>query len=83
MAAGNQCDNCRAFGAPHSRSWLYLVRQPDAPQGFAALIGMPVPAEPLTFCSMLCVGQYAYVQAVTTSPAAGTEPPPAGTGWPS
>jgi hypothetical protein len=31
MTAGNQCDTCRAFGLPHSRSWLYLVRQPEGP----------------------------------------------------
>jgi hypothetical protein len=72
---GNRCDapGCTAFSPPSCR-WLYLVQPPEDSSVLAALgIGR---AEPLTFCSMLCVAQYAYVQAVVEGSATGQEPSP-------
>jgi hypothetical protein len=64
MAAGNQCDTCRTFAPQGSPRWLYLVRQPTEPPSFVeSMLGCRT--EPLTFCSMRCVAEYAYVQVVT------------------
>ena len=73
MTAGLQCDTCRTFAPQGSPRWLYLVQQPSEPPSFVeSMLGSR--ADPLTFCSMLCVAQYAYVQAVTEGKPAGTEP---------
>jgi hypothetical protein len=69
---GNQCDNCRKFGV-HPAGWLYLVQHPEQPSSFMSSL-FPQPADPLTFCSMRCVAEYAYVQAVAKDAATGTEP---------
>lgn len=71
---GNQCDNCRTF-APPSPKWHYLVQQTDT-DSFAAMVGI-TRTEPLTFCSPLCVADYAYALAAIEGPAEATEPEPA------
>ncbi len=81
MSAGSQCDNCRAFVPVRQPGVLYLVQQHPAESSFAAMFGTP--SDPLTFCAMRCVAEYAYVLAVATEGAAGTEPTPrTGLGWP-
>lgn len=86
MTTGNRCDGpaCATFSPPGDRRWLYLVCQPDSPPSPLAALGIgPVPVEPLTFCSMRCVAQYAWLEAVVPGPATGAEPAPrSGTGWP-
>jgi hypothetical protein len=74
VAAGSQCDSCRKFVPQHAPGLLYLVQQPTEPPSFVeSMLGCR--AEPLTFCSMRCVAEYAYVQVVTSDRATGTEPP--------
>jgi hypothetical protein len=68
---GLQCDTCRRFSVSPA-GWLYLVRHPGEQSPLAGLFGTP--AEPLTFCSMRCVAEYAYAQAVTSEPATETGP---------
>jgi len=81
MSAGSQCDNCRAFVPVHQPGLLYLVQQQPPTDVIAAMFGTP--SDPLTFCGMRCVAEYAYVVAVATAAPAGTEPVPrAGLGWP-
>jgi hypothetical protein len=75
MTAGTQCDNCRTFGPSRAPGWFYLGQQPDeseTPSIVAALFGNP--SEPLTFCSVKCLADWAYVHAMTGDAAAGTEP---------
>lgn len=76
MTAGTQCDNCRTFGPPHAPGWFYLGQQPaggEQPQSLAAaLFGNP--SEPLTFCSIRCLADWAYVRNATAEAAAGTGP---------
>ena len=70
MTVGLQCDTCRRFVPGSPPSWLYLVRQPPEPSILSSLgIGRE---EPAAFCSMKCVAEYAYVQAIDA--ASGTEP---------
>ena len=72
MTAGLQCDTCRTFG-PQQAGWLYLVQQPaEQPTWAAALFGTP--SEPLTFCSVRCVAEYAVARVLVEGPAAGQEP---------
>ena len=83
MTAGVQCKTCRRFAPSAPPGWLYIVR-PAAEPSFMASLGIGPRDEPATFCSMRCLAEWAYVQAVTFGAPAGTEPPPrAGTGWPS
>ena len=82
MTAGVQCETCREF-APSAAppGWLYVVRPSGEPSIMSAL-GV-VREEPATFCRMLCLAEWACVQAAALEPAMGSEPPPrAGTGWP-
>ena len=74
MTAGSQCDNCRKFVPQHAPGMLYLVRQPPPEQSsfIASILGTP--AEPLTFCRMRCVAEYAMAHALIEGSAAGTEP---------
>ena len=74
MTAGNQCDSCRKFVPQHAPGLLYLVQQPHEPPSFVESMLGSSRAEPLTFCSMRCVAEYAYVQVVTEGKPAGTEP---------
>ena len=74
MTAGVQCDNCRRFGPPHAPGWFFVAQQPgeNEPSSFmTALFGKH--GEPLTFCTVKCLAEWAYVHAVA-SEAAGTEP---------
>jgi len=76
VTAGTQCDNCRAFGPPHPPGWFCVAQQPgedDRPTSLAAaLFGRP--SEPLTFCSIRCLSEWAYVRNAAAEAAAGTEP---------
>jgi hypothetical protein len=82
MTAGNLCDNCGKFAPSGDPRWWYLIRQPAEPVSPMAVV-FGERQEPGTFCSLICVSEFAYVQAVTTGKPAGMEPPPkAGTGWP-
>ena len=74
MTAGHQCDNCRKFVPDQSPGLLYLVQQPsESPSFITQMFGTP--SEPLTFCGMRCVAEYAYVQVVTgDEQATGIEP---------
>ena len=82
MSAGSQCDTCRTFLPQHAPGLLYLVQQQQPTDVITAMFGTP--SDPLTFCCMRCVAEYAYVVAVTAAAPAGTEPVPrTGLGWPS
>jgi len=73
MSAGHQCDTCRKFMPQNAPGLLYLVQQPqESPSFITQMFGTP--SEPLTFCTMRCVAEYAYVQMVAESKPAGTEP---------
>ncbi len=76
MTAGTQCDTCRAFGPPHPPGWFYLGQQPGedrAPSSLvAALFGNP--SEPLTFCSIKCLAEFATARALVEEQPAGEEP---------
>ena len=80
MTAGNQCDTCRRFLPQHAPGLLYLVQQPQESPSFISQM-FATPAEPLTFCCMRCVAEYAYVLAMSTEKATGVEQG-TGTGWP-
>lgn len=76
MTAGTQCDNCRKFGPSHAPGWFYVAQQPgerdEPPTVFAALFGNP--SEPLTFCTVKCLSEWAYVHVAASEAATGTEP---------
>jgi hypothetical protein len=76
VTAGVQCDNCRVFGPSRAPAWFYVAQQPgetdEPPSVLAALFGNP--SEPLTFCTIECLRDWAYVHAETNGAAAGTEP---------
>lgn len=76
MSAGTQCDNCRTFGPSRAPGWFYLAQQPsedETPSIIAALFGNP--SEPLTFCTVRCLSEWAFVHAAADEAAAtGTEP---------
>ena len=76
MTAGVQCDNCRVFGPSRAPGWFHLMQQPgedDSPPSlFTALFGNP--GEPLTFCTVRCLADWAYVHAMTGEAATGSEP---------
>jgi hypothetical protein len=81
VTTGVQCETCRVFSPQPSGQWLYLVRPVTEPSVLAAL-GV-IGGDPGTFCSPRCLAEWAYVQAVTGSPATGIEPPSSsGVGWP-
>ena len=83
MTAGLQCDTCRTFAPQSSPRWLYLIQQPSEPPSFVESMLGSSRVEPLTFCSMRCVAEHAYVVAMTNGAPAGTEPVPrTGLGWP-
>ena len=75
MTAGVQCDNCRTFGPQRPPGWFVLGQQPrdddERPSVLAALFGNP--SEPLTFCTIECLRDWAYVHAETDGAAAGSE----------
>ena len=86
MTAGVQCDNCREFGPGPPPGWLFLMSQPPTVERdlAARVLGSIDRFEPVTFCSLRCIADWAYVCAMATGAPAGMEPPPrAGTGWPS
>jgi hypothetical protein len=75
MTAGTQCDNCRVFGPSRPAGWFYVAQQPSeeepASSLAAALFGNP--QEPLTFCTVRCLADWAYVRNAAAD-TAGTEP---------
>jgi hypothetical protein len=76
VSAGVQCDNCRMFGPSRAPGWFYVAQHPaaydDPPSVFAAIFGNP--GEPLTFCTVKCLADWAYVHAMTGEAATGKEP---------
>ncbi len=76
MTAGTQCDTCRTFSPPHPPGWFYLGQQPGADQAppslAAALFGNP--SEPLTFCGIKCLAEFATARALVEEQPAGEEP---------
>jgi len=73
VTAGLQCDTCRTFAPQSSPRWLYLVQQPsEQPSFLDSMLGSR--ADPLTFCSMRCVAEYAVARALVEGDTAGTEP---------
>ena len=75
MSAGTQCDNCRKFGPSPAPGWFYVAKQPgeDEPRTImTALFGNP--AEPLTFCTVKCLSEWAYVHAAASEAAAEAGP---------
>ena len=88
---GAECNGpqCGRFGEAPNPGWLLLAKNPPLADGLAALFpglpGLPGHGPTLagTFCSPACVADYAYLMAVETGPATGTEMPlRSGTGWP-
>ena len=73
MTAGVQCETCRKFSPPPSGGWLYVVR-PTAEPSIMASLGLGQRDEPLTFCRVLCLAEWAVVQAAISEPATGKEP---------
>ena len=72
MTAGAQCDNCRKFAPAPAHGWLHVLQQGD-PGVLAALTGSGT--EVLwTFCTVLCLAQYAMGRALVEGKAAGEEP---------
>ena len=80
MSAGTQCDGpgCRTFGPSPAPAWFYLGQQPAEDETHslvAALFGNR--KEPLTFCKIKCLYDWAFVHVATDEAAAtGTEPGP-------
>ena len=71
MTAGVQCETCRAFSPHPSSAWLYVIR-PAAEPSIMTALGIGPKEDPLTFCSVRCLAEWAYVRLVTSEP--GTEP---------
>jgi hypothetical protein len=75
VSAGTHCDNCRVFGPSHPPGWFYLGQQPgpeEAPPAIlTALFGNP--SEPLTFCTIKCLAEWAYVRNAAAEALPGTE----------
>lgn len=78
MTAGTQCDTCRKFGPSHSPGWFCLWQQPGDDEGrapiLAALFGNP--SEPLTFCTIKCLAEFATARALVEGQPAPEEPSP-------
>ena len=75
MSAGTQCDNCRTFGPSRAPGWFYLGQQPaeeEVPSILSALFGSQ--GEPLTFCTVACLADWAFVQKLAAEAQAGSEP---------
>jgi hypothetical protein len=74
MTTGMQCETCRKFAPSTPPGWLYVVR-PSAEPSFLSSLGLGQKADdPLTFCRVLCLAEWACVQAATSEPATGQEP---------
>ena len=73
MTAGVQCETCRTFCPQPSGRWLYVVR-PSAEPSIMASLGIGPREDPLTFCRVLCLAEWAVVQAAISEPATGQEP---------
>jgi hypothetical protein len=77
MTAGTQCDNCRTFGPSYAPGWFCVAQHPaedEEPRSLAAaLFGRP--SEPLTFCTVKCLSEWAFVRNAAAEASAGTERP--------
>ena len=73
MSAGVQCETCRRSAPSTPPGWLYVVR-PVAEPSIMSALGIGQRDEPLTFCRVLCLAEWAIVQAATSEPATGIEP---------
>ncbi len=77
MTAGTQCDTCRTFGPPHPPGWFYLIQQPgdgNPPPASLAAALFGTPSEPLTFCTVKCLSEFATARALVEEQPAGEEP---------
>lgn len=74
MTAGVQCETCRRFVPSAPPGWLYVVRPTAVEPSIMASLGIGPREDPLTFCAVRCLAEWAYVQLVTSEPATGTEP---------
>lgn len=73
MTAGAQCDTCRVFGPPHAPGWFVLYQYPveeeqQVPSIMSALFGNP--SEPLTFCTVKCLAEFATARSLIEGQAA-------------
>ena len=62
---GTQCDTCRVFTSdPQAGGWLFLAQfNPAGQSPFAAMLGGGGGPELAgTFCSLLCLAEYAYAR---------------------
>lgn len=66
MTAGNQCDNCRKFGPSHAPGWFSLMQQPGDEEQPRSILGalFGTPSEPLTFCTVRCLSEFATARAL-------------------
>lgn len=76
MTAGTQCDTCRRFGPVHAPGWFTLFQFPgddERPSILSALFGGN-PSEPLTFCTVKCLAEFATARALVEGQPAPEEP---------
>ena len=75
MTAGVQCDTCRTFSPSHAPGWFFLSQIPgeeQVPSIMTKLFGNS--CEPLTFCTVKCVAEFATARALVEEQPAGEEP---------
>ena len=72
MTAGVQCDNCHTFAPMPAPGWLHVLQQGEP--GFLASLTGSGPEVLWTFCTVLCMAQYAMARALINGNAAGEEP---------
>ena len=71
MSLGIQCDTCRIFTPSPAAGWLHVVRRATGGHGHAR---RQLGAAMASFCSMLCLAQYAMARTLVEGRAAGEEP---------
>jgi hypothetical protein len=74
VSAGVQCDTCRDFTPSPAAGWLHVVRLGEPAGVMAMLTGGSETSVTASFCSMLCLAQYAMARALVDGRAAGEEP---------
>ena len=74
MTAGVQCETRRKFSPQPSGKWLYVIHPPAAEMAVMASLGIGPREDPLTFCRLRCLAEWAYVQLAVGEPATGKEP---------
>jgi hypothetical protein len=74
MTAGIQCDTCRDFASNPATGWLHLVQMGEPAGLMAMLHGSQESSVAASFCSMLCLAQYAVACSLIDGKATGEEP---------